>query len=1041
MKTISQHLGRILLALAAIALLIGIVLSFSTPIKEFIGSVMDNASNKQTTQEIPSTPILDTPSIELFNDTLNINPVPEATTYIVHINGSVATAISATSLDLTLLNLPERSHSVTVSAAADGYINSYESNSVTYNNIIQTSILKVTASGYTGVYDGEAHGISVSCGTIGATITYSTSENGTFTSTNPTYTNVGTHTVYYKVEKDGFDTEIGSKSILIEPSDKMVVSTSSISGTYTGIYTDTHKISYTISGMYGDDADDVMISYCINSKTGTYTTTAPTFKYIDDSCYVWIKAEHPNYETVYNSVNVNIQALPKGTPGLYENDDEYNPETILLPWDTLIEAGFIYCEGSEIISNSLDSMDWSGDLLVSSSITYIDEYAFKEVANLTGVYIPSSVKYIGPYAFDLCEGIDDFTIENGLETLAGPLMTNSGYSIVDTITYTGTMADWRAIDKSSDWTKGLWETDIVCTDGIYEKPGLYIDGYYEGTWDYLLNSGLIDVSSNVLMSVDFSNWDAYTEDVYLVLDDSVTGIDSDVFCTNSCITGIKLSNKITTIDAYTFGRCDSLERIIIPASVTSIGECAFDDCFELADIIFEGTVAEWKQISKDIDWICGDSPATHVQCSDGKWYFTVDSLDVSVNGYTGVYDGKAHGITVNANGATITYSTSASGTYSSTNPTYTNAGRYEVYYKIVMPDSSIYSGSELVIIKRASISTVPSQSGTLTYNGSSQSPSWSNYDSVKLTIGGTTSNTNAGTYTATFTPTSNYQWSDGTTTAKSVTWTIDKKTPTIVLSATSGTITYPSEGNFKAYLADGGGKLSVKSSNTSIATVSMDGIRVFIKPGTTAGQATISITSAETDNYKSATATHTVTVVVPSPGLYNDGELVMTWDELLGEVVYSTLFTKRYAIEVNDGVLTTPSTLNQNYDYYKINHSADTLVGDLILPYDGTITAIGDYAFVHCEELTSVAIPDSVTSIGYAAFGFGNHSNSKLTNITIPASVTSIGQWAFRYCTNLTTINFEGTVEQWNSIEFGTNWNMGVPATEVSCSDGTVTLN
>lgn len=71
------------------------------------------------------------------------------------------------------------------------------------------------------------------------------------------------------------------------------------------------------------------------------------------------------------------------------------------------------------------------------------------------------------------------------------------------------------------------------------------------------------------------------------------------------------------------------------------------------------------------------------------------------------------------------------------------------------------------------IFNVPSQSGTLTYTGSVQSPTWNNYDDTQLTIGGTTSATEAGTYSATFTPKDGYAWSDGTTTTKTVTWTIE----------------------------------------------------------------------------------------------------------------------------------------------------------------------------------------------------------------------------------------------------------------------------
>lgn len=88
------------------------------------------------------------------------------------------------------------------------------------------------------------------------------------------------------------------------------------------------------------------------------------------------------------------------------------------------------------------------------------------------------------------------------------------------------------------------------------------------------------------------------------------------------------------------------------------------------------------------------------------------------------------------------------------------------------------------------ILSVPSQSGTLTYNKSSQSPSWSNYSSTYLTLGGTTSGTNKGTYSATFTikDTSSCKWADSTTAAKTVNWTINVlKLPK---PAKSGSYTY-----------------------------------------------------------------------------------------------------------------------------------------------------------------------------------------------------------------------------------------------------------
>ena len=48
-----------------------------------------------------------------------------------------------------------------------------------------------------------------------------------------------------------------------------------------------------------------------------------------------------------------------------------------------------------------------------------------------------------------------------------------------------------------------------------------------------------------------------------------------------------------------------------------------------------------------------------------------------------------------------------------------------------------------------------------------------------------------------------------------------------------------------------------------------------------------------------------------------------------------------------------------------------------------------------------------------------------LTSITIPESVTSIGDFAFSGCSSLKTINYTGTEEQWNAISKGTSWKSG----------------
>lgn len=171
-----------------------------------------------------------------------------------------------------------------------------------------------------------------------------------------------------------------------------------------------------------------------------------------------------------------------------------------------------------------------------------------------------------------------------------------------------------------------------------------------------------------------------------------------------------------------------------------------------------------------------------------------------------------------------------------------------------------------VTVNRKSV-TKPTWKSNLTYTGSAQSVSsasyWNNYNTSYMTIGGTTSATNAGTYIATFTPGSNYRWADGTTSAINVNWTINKATGSLSVNPTTVAINGNNYSSGVAVTITRAGDGAISYSPTSISglTLSLSGNTLTIKGNgsTPVSATTITIKVAAGTNY-TAPSNKTITV-------------------------------------------------------------------------------------------------------------------------------------------------------------------------------------
>ena len=192
----------------------------------------------------------------------------------------------------------------------------------------------------------------------------------------------------------------------------------------------------------------------------------------------------------------------------------------------------------------------------------------------------------------------------------------------------------------------------------------------------------------------------------------------------------------------------------------------------------------------------------------------------------------------------------------------TNAGEYTATFTLkkgMWTDGTTAAKTIKWTIGRATIAAVPAQSGTLVYDGNPKTPSWNTaYDSAKMTVS-VTAATNAGTYSATFTPTSNYKWSDGSTGGKTASWTIGKAANSVTNSPSS--IVLKSSAKTATFTVNrkGNGTITATSNNTSVAKIKSinqsTGVVTVESVNDTTGTAKITVKVAEGTNYKAASDT------------------------------------------------------------------------------------------------------------------------------------------------------------------------------------------
>ena len=365
---------------------------------------------------------------------------------------------------------------------------------------------------------------------------------------------------------------------------------------------------------------------------------------------------------------------------------------------------------------------------------------------------------------------------------------------------------------------------------------------------------------------------------------------------------------------------------------------------------------------------------------------------------------------------------------------------------------------QAITVERGTIS-VPTVSGSLTYNGQAQSPTLTGYDADKMVLSGDTSGTNAGSYTAVVTPTEQYKWADGSTEAKDIQWSIAKATPSITFDPASVSLDTSTTSQAVAVTYTGDGTLSAQSDNSGVATASLEGTTLTVT-GVETGNTAIQVSASEGTNYMAASASLSVAVqfaiiipVVPTQSgslTYKPYTLqTVSWnnydpDQLTigGSVkgtnagTYTATFTPKPGYQWWDG---TTETKNATWTIRQANNSAtfypdgtQTLnankrsVTITVTPQYGEISAswmdpdYSQYADISVDN--SSAVSDGYCYITVSA------------KKQVPAEIGKIGYYVeTEGSTNYVTVNYGKYVkiESLTSV-FGVSWDSSQPSTALT---------
>ena len=637
--------------------------------------------------------------------------------------------------------------------------------------------------------------------------------------------------------------------------------------------------------------------------------------------------------------------------------------------------------------------DYEGNITIPQKVTYkgvsykvtgIGDGAFYECCDLASVKIPNSVTRIGEYAFFFCTGLTSVTIPGSVKTIdVGAFRECTG---LESITIPKSVT--RIGEDAFSYCKNLTSITVAAGNTVYDSR--------ENC------NAIIKTATNTLL-VGCQN---------TVIPSSVTSIGNSAFSGCENLTSITIPNRVTGIGTYAFHMCENLKTVINTSNLT-FTRGSYDNGYVAyyADVIINALNSniDGDYIWSEIDGVnvlaryIGNTsevvlPADYKGGSyvigEGAFYgcsyltsITIPSCVTGIQDYA-FYMCVNLKTVINLSNWEKSYADDAYGEEAEDAYGYLTYYADKVYY---CPNGSIEG--DFIWCKINGVNTLACYMGNATeltlpanYKGGSYvigSLAFSDCENLTSVVIGDN-----------VTSIGNFAFSDCENLTSVV---IGNSVTSIGNSAFSGC-----ENLTSVVIGD-----SVKSIG-DYAFSDCSGLTCITIPN--------SVTSIDRDafssckNLKKAINYSNLTL---KRGWY-DGCVYVPADKIInvpnGSIEGDFIWRKIDGVNTlscymgNATELTLPADYKgENYAIGEESFSGDGLTS-IIIP--NSVTSIGDYAFSGCENLTSVVIGNSVKSIGDAAFSYCQ----KLTSVVIGDSVKSIGDNAFNSCIDLTSVEIPNGV-------------------------------